>query len=52
MKNVKPQTKERWVNIRVRQTTSKRLRVDKADMDLKVYDDLINLALDELERTR
>jgi len=50
MANKKPQRKDTWMNIRVRSMTVKRLRVDKASMDLPVYDDLINLALDELER--
>jgi len=52
MKNQKPQVKDTWVNIRVRRTTVKRLKIDKAEMELGLYDDVVNLALDELERLR
>ncbi len=43
-------TEEKWINIRVRKITVKRLRIAKAERELSVYDDLINIALDELER--
>lgn len=42
-------TEDNWMNIRVRKTTVKRLRIEKAKRELSVYDTLINLALDELE---
>jgi len=52
MKNIKPQIKKGWVNIRVRRETVKRLKVGKAELELAVYDDLINLALDEMEDSK
>jgi len=43
-------SEEKWINIRVRRITVKRLRIAKAERELSVYDDLINMALDELEK--
>jgi hypothetical protein len=52
MNKNKPQLKERWVNIRIRESTLKRLRIEKANMDLKVYDEFITLALDNTGRLK
>ena len=38
------------INIRIKKSTMQRLRIAKAERELSVYDDLINIALDELER--
>jgi hypothetical protein len=41
-----------WTNIRIRRKTLKRLRVSKAENDLPVFDDVINLALDEIDKKK
>lgn len=43
-------TEDNWVNIRVRRTTVKRLKIAKAEMELSIYDDLINIALNSLQQ--
>ena len=45
----KKESKDGWANIRVRTTTLKRLRVAKAQMEVPLYDDVINTGLNLLE---
>ena len=52
MKNNKIKQQEGWINIRLRKTTIKRLRIVKAEKELKLYDDAVNIALDELEEVK
>jgi len=45
----KRNTEDGWTNIRIRTATVKRLRVAKANMELPLYDDVINTGLNLIE---
>ena len=50
MKNNKAKRNEAgWKDIKVRDTTVKRLRIAKANMEVPVYDDVINVGLNLIE---
>jgi hypothetical protein len=51
MKNTKAKdTEGKWRNIRIRFDTLKRLRVAKAQMELPLYDDVINTGLNLIDK--
>ena len=49
-KNLKRNSEDGWTNIRIRTETVKRLRKAKANMEVPLYDDVINHSLNLLEK--